>query len=58
MLNFMFFKKKENNIFEKFEIKYNDQIGTVIGTINNNYIIRFDNGICEIHKQSECEKIC
>lgn len=58
MLNFMFFKKKETNIFEKFEIKYNDQIGTVIGTINNNYIIRFDNGICEIHKQSECGKIC
>lgn len=58
MLNFTFFKKKETNIFEKFEIKYNNQIGTVIGTINNNYIIRFDNGICEIHKQSECEKIC
>lgn len=57
MLNFMFLKKKETNIFEKFEIKYNDQIGTVIGTINNNYIIRFDNGICEIHKQSECKKI-
>ena len=58
MLNFTFFKKKETNIFEKIEIKYNNQIGTVIGTINNNYIIRFDNGICEIHKQSECEKIC
>lgn len=51
------FKKKDSDKFKEFEIKYCGKNGTVIGITKGNYIIRFANGICETHKQSECEKL-
>ena len=51
------FKKKDSDKFKEFVVKYNGKNGTVIGITKGNYIIRFENGICETHKQSECEKL-
>lgn len=51
------FKKKNSDKFKEFVVKYNGKNGTVIGIVRDDYIIRFENGICETHKQSECEKI-
>lgn len=51
------FKKKDSDKFKEFVVKCNGKNGTVIGITKGNYIIRFVNGICETHKQSECEKL-
>ena len=51
------FKKKDSDKFKEFVVKCNGKNGTVIGIVRDDYIIRFSNGICETHKQSECEKI-
>ena len=51
------FKRKNSDEFKEFTIKYNGKNGTVIGVVNDNYIIKFSNGVCETHKQSECEKL-
>ena len=51
------FKKKDSDKFKEFIVKCNGKNGTVIGIVRDDYIIRFSNGICETHKQSDCEKI-
>lgn len=51
------FKKKDSDKFKEFVVKCNGKNGTVISIINGNYIIRFSNGVCETHKQSECKKL-
>ena len=49
------FKKKDSDKFKEFVVKCNGKNGTVIRIVRADYIIRFENGICETHKQSECE---
>ena len=51
------FKQKDSDKFKDYDAKCNGKKGTVKGIARDDYIIRFANGICETHKQSECEKL-